>query len=49
MTAIARALSQTFPVTADIAPLKTIATFCCLGLLISLAMAMIGLDLTAGF
>lgn len=49
MTAIARALSHTFPVTADTAPLRTIAVFCCLGLLVSLGLAMIGLDLTAGF
>jgi len=49
MTAIARAPSRTFPLADDAAPLKTIAVFCCLGLLLSLGSAMIGMDLTAGY
>jgi hypothetical protein len=50
MTAIARMMSLAFPTaSAEAEILKVIAIFCGVGLLISLAIASYGLDLSAGF
>jgi hypothetical protein len=49
MAAIARALSRAFPGTdAELETLKTIALFCGVGLVVSLFLATVGLDISAG-
>jgi hypothetical protein len=50
MAAIARVLSRAFPATnIEVETLKTIALFCGVGLVVSLLLMTIGLDLSAGF
>jgi hypothetical protein len=50
MTAIARIFSRAFPGTVlDVETLKTIMMFCGVGLVVSLLLAMQGLDMSAGF
>ena len=50
MTAITKALSNVIPVTSpDGDVLKTVATFCGVGLVVSLLVASYGLDLSVGF
>jgi hypothetical protein len=50
MAAIARVLSRAFPATnVEFETLKIIALFCGVGLLVSLLLATIGLDMSAGF
>lgn len=50
MTAIARVLSRALPATGvDTETLKTIAMFCGVGLVVSLLIAMQGLDISVGF
>jgi hypothetical protein len=50
MTALAKVLYRTTGANVDVEVLKTIAIFCCSGLLLSLVMSMtFGLDLSPGF
>ena len=50
MATLARVLSLAFPASqAEIETLKVIATFCGVGLVISLLLATNGLDISAGF
>jgi hypothetical protein len=50
MAAIARVLSRAFPATnIEVETLKTIALFCGVGLVVSLLLMTIGMDLSAGF
>jgi hypothetical protein len=50
MAAIARAFSRAFPgADVDVETLRTIALFCGVGLVGSLFLATIGLDMSAGF
>ena len=50
MATIARVLSLAFPVSqAGIETLKVIATFCGVGLVVSLLLATYGLDISGGF
>jgi hypothetical protein len=50
MAAIARVLSRAFPATnIEVQTLKTIALFCGVGLVVSLLLATMGLDMSAGF
>jgi hypothetical protein len=50
MAAIARVLSRAFPTTnVEIETLKIIALFCGVGLVLSLLLATMGLDMSAGF
>jgi hypothetical protein len=50
MTAIARVISRAFPSTnIEVETLKIIALFCGVGLLLSLLLVTMGLDISAGF
>jgi hypothetical protein len=49
MAAIARVLSRATGTEIDVETLKTIALFCGVGLVVSLLLAIYGLDITAGF
>jgi hypothetical protein len=50
MAALARALARAFPATnVEVETLKMIALFCGVGLVVSLLLARIGLDISAGF
>jgi hypothetical protein len=50
MAAIARVLSRAFPGSnVEVETLKIIALFCGVGLVVSLLLATIGLDMSAGF
>ena len=50
MAAIAKVLSRAFPGTRiDVETLKTIAMFCGVGLVVSLLLALQGLDVSLGF
>jgi hypothetical protein len=50
MAAIARVLSRAFPGSnVEVETLKIIALFCGVGLVVSLLLATIGLDLSSGF
>jgi hypothetical protein len=49
MVALARTLARAFHIDVDIEPLKIIAIFCGIGLLISMMVASYGVDLSPGF
>jgi hypothetical protein len=50
MTAIAKVLSRAFPgIGFDVETLKTIAMFCGVGLVVSLLLALQGVDVSLGF
>ena len=49
MAAIARVLSRATGTEIDVETLKTIALFCGVGLVVSLLLAIYGLDISAGF
>jgi hypothetical protein len=49
MVAVARALSRAFRTRLDIEAVKSLAVFCGAGLLISLLLAMRGVDIGTGF
>ena len=48
MAAIARRISRVFPTSSDDGSLQVVVTFSCLGLLVSLALAILGFDPTPG-
>ena len=49
MATMARVLSFAFPTSQELETLKVIATFCGVGLVVSLLLATYGLDISVGF
>jgi hypothetical protein len=49
MAALARTLARAFYIDVDVEALKIIATFCGVGLVVSLMVASYGVDLSPGF